>query len=845
MLREEILSSRSECPFGPFLANIFGDRYLYPINREAFNKVGSEILYRQRYSHSFALEKTLHIIIGLDSGLLLNHVRAQTPPTGSHFLFVELPEVLERLQSEGLLDNLDDHISCIPGPEFLDTLKTLEFREYFYLDQVQLWQSMGAVDAHMPAYLELYWTAREQLEYLAWNISSSLGNQVFIERQLENLAENRDSVQCLKGLFRGKTAVLLAGGPSLDEALPWVKAHRSKLVVLAVSRIARRLQEVEIVPDLVFSIDPHPVSFDVSKEMLLFGEKTLFVNLYHVVTPLLSNWQGRSVFLGPRFPWDTVLNDSAGYSSGPTVTNVALTAAVDMGFSQIVFAGVDLCFSRSGHSHALGSNEAKAGPQFGKQDSRVETNGGWQAYTMNSMAQAIPLLGSQAEAALKHNCQFINPAAAAAKIPHVLHQSLAKVELQPLQQPPWQAIVQVLPDDSGQARCDHYQHMLNELTRARTKLQQITKLCTLALKYNDGLFGRGGMTQNFKYKTKLDRIEKTLNRDYKDFVPLIKKFGLREFIKLSTPTASETWSDEEIENMGRQYYQTYCDSVACLLKLVDSARQRLEGRLQEEKDPADLDSLLNFWQQQQEPGRAELWRLRHAEQVVDSPASTQQQLEQMVESFHAMIADRDTAHMSNRKADADPQIARKRALVLFRKQDLDAMQDLLAGLASMDQGAAKLIQQLVAGYVAELNNDSEQALNHYQEIVAERLGSCTEEALRRILSISLGHSDSDNALLALDCLAGLSPVYIPQYADLLKIVGEPGQALERYADYLEKIPDDPLVLMKVGKLYRELGMGEEALTIFRYLLEKDPQSRTYQKLIAELKNEQNDTANPT
>jgi tetratricopeptide (TPR) repeat protein len=346
------------------------------------------------------------------------------------------------------------------------------------------------------------------------------------------------------------------------------------------------------------------------------------------------------------------------------------------------------------------------------------------------------------------------------------------------------------------------------------------------------------MTQDFKYKSKLDRIEKDLNRDYKDFVPLIKKFGLREFIKLSTPTASETWSDEEIEGMGRQYYQTYCDSVARLLKLVDDARERLEGRLQEENKPADLAFLLNLWQKQQEPGRAAWWCHRHAEQVVNSPAAIRQQLEQMVENFHIMIADRNTAHMAKRRADADPEIARKRALLLFRKQDLDAIQDLLEGLGSMDQDTAKPIQQLVAGYVAELRNDPEQALSHYQEIVAQPLGSCTEEALRRILSISLGRSDSENALLALDCLASLSPVYIPQYADLLRVVGEPGQALDRYADYLEKIPDDPLVLMKVGKLYRELGMGEEALTVFRYLLEKDPQSRTYRQLITELENEQ-------
>jgi hypothetical protein len=828
------LSSSCDCPLGPFVTNTFGDRYLYPVNREAFNKVGAEALYRQRFGQNLDRENTLYVVVGLDSGLLLDFVRKQTIPRGSHFIFVELPEVLDRLGKERLLPGPEEPVTCLSGSEFLAQLQAMEFRNYFYLDRVQLWQSVAADDAHLTGYLELYWTVRDKLENQAWEVKSSLGTRAFMEKQLDNLPENRVSGQCLDGLFTGKTAVLLAGGPSLDAILPWVQSHRESLVVLSVSRIARRLQEVGLVPDLVFSIDPHPVSFDVSKEMLLWGGQTLLVNLYHVVPRLLGNWQGQSVFLGPRFPWQTPLNDRTARTSGPTVTNFALSAAVAMGFSQVVLAGVDLCFSRSGHTHARGSNESLAGPQFGMHDTRVETNAGWLAYTTNAMAQAIPILTAQASAARQQGCRFVNPAPGAARVEHVDHRSLEELALATLDQPAWQTIRQVLAEDSADERIRHYQTMLAELDRGRTRLNEIRKLCEKALQYNQALFGSKGVRPNFHWKKKLDRIEHTLNSDYRDFTQTIKSFSLQEFLKLSSPESSDHWSDEEAETIGRRYYEIYRESAAQLIRHIDGARRRLENRLQEEQPEAVLNALLPTWQQQEEPGRALLWSRRHPERLRRCSTEDRQRLEEMSAAFRTLITDRQTSHLAKRQADADPEIARKKALPLFRKQDVEALQDLLRGLECMEESTAGPIRHLVAGYVAELSGDAEEALAAYQAIVTAPPGSCTEEALRRVLSISLGRSDGENALLALECLAFLSPVYLPQYADLLKALGQTDKALGLYADYLEQIPDDLIVLVKVGKIYQDLGMTEEAATVFRYLQDKDPENRSYRSLVEQL-----------
>ena len=831
------MSSPDHSSLGPFLTNSFGDRYLYSVNREAFNRVGAETIFRQRFNQVLEQKNTLHVFVGLDSGLLLEFVRKEKLPEGVHCLFVELPEVLGRLKEEGCLDNLGDQISCSLSEDFLARLKSGAFREYFSLDRVQLWQSLAAEDAHLPEYVELQTLTRDKFTEAHYQFLTTVNKRMFIQRQFDNLADNRINASVLNGHFNGKTAVLLAGGPSLDLILPWVKTHRKNLVLLAVSRIARRLQEVELVPDIICSIDPQQISFDVSKEMLLLGKQTLFLNLYHVSTPLLSNWQGRSFFAGPCFPWKTPLNIQPNYSSGPTVTNFALQEAIAMGFSQIILGGVDLCFSREGYSHARGSYEAQTGPRFNiVNETRIETNSGWMAPTTQAMAQAALNIDKQAAAAREQGCRIVTTVLDAAKISNVeyLHQN--QIDLPSLDHTAWQTLVRRLPEDSSSSRVAHYQATLEELNRGKDRMQEIGKLCELALKYNDGLFGRGGLKKNFKYKKKLDGIEKQLNRDYQDFVSLIKEFGLTDFVKLASPTASENWSDEEIEAKGRRYYQVYKESAQQLSQLIVKTIERLKLRLEEDQETTDFKQLVQGWNNYMEPGRALLWRKRHPKKVDTFSKETRQELMDTEQTFVNLLSDqkKEANTIDSFKADAHPEHARKKALFLFRRRDVEALQVLHRGLSVLDEDEAAPVRHLIAGNLAELAAQPEQALVEYHAVVNEEFCSSTEEALRRIVSISLKLQNTDYALLGLECLSNISPVYLPQYADLLKLLGDTKQALDLYANYLDKIPGDPLVLMRVGKLYQELGMNQEALTVFRYLCEQDPSDSLFRTLVEKL-----------
>lgn len=821
----------------PFLTNKFGDRYLYAINRSAFNHSGSRSIYHNQFPEMLEKKDSLYIAIGTDSGLLLEYIKTKTISEGSRVLCIELPEILLRLKNEGVLQNLDERITCTSLAEFsqVEADSSFKMAEYFMLGNVELLVSLAASDAFTPEYRELSWNVQQTLSQKNWAINASLSSEPFIRTQLMNVAENLFSASCFNNVFAGKTAVLLGGGPSLDEFLPWLKANREKVVVLAVSRISRRLLEVGLVPDFVFSIDPQKISFEVSKEMLQFDQETIFINCYHVSPHLLSQWDGSSFYSGALFPWKTPLNIAANFPHpGPTVTNTAFAAAVEMGFSQIILAGVDLCFDSAGNSHAKGSSERTAGPQFSQQQYWIKTNRGDNAVTNHGMADAVGGFGVQAKLALERGCKTYNFSPDAAEIPNVEYSPAADIQIETLSVGIQKIIQKVLPEETRALRISHYKAVIAELLRAKTQFQQIKKLANDALKYNDGLFGRKGMKADYKYKIKMDRVEKKFNRSYADFMPLIKAFGIRNFLKITRMKESTEWTDEEVETMGRIYYESCRDSAERLLDLVNDSLARTRSRLEEEQASPDFVTIFKQWNKDDVPGRASVWKTRNPQWENRLNGENTTKLADCEKEFTTTINRKEISNAEQASKNADPTVARGNALLLFQNHNVNGLEQLISGLTLLDYQEAERVAHLVKGYLAELNDDYEAAFEEYQAVITEEVDPVLEDALRRISILTLKCSDFENAQFTLECLSSISPVYLPKYADLLKMTGNVKQAVDLYADYIEQVPDDINVMLKLGEVYKDQGLNEGAEMLFRAVLEINPGNSAAEMFLSSL-----------
>lgn len=814
-----------------FLENRFNDKYLYEVNHSVFNQVGSESYYSRYFADRLHQPDRLYLIVGCDSGLLLRYLTRQQLPEGSRYLFVELPGVLERLAQEELWASLPEQIAVVTPDSVWERANDFRFADYVYLGAVDFVESIGAVDAHLPEYRELISSLQEALRRSSWSITANMGQTLFIEKQLENLAENRHEAAILEGVCKGKTAVLLAGGPSLDAIIPWVKENLDQVAVFAVSRISRQLLNHGIQPHLVFCVDPQDVSFDVSREMLQFSQDVLFVNAFHVTPLLLGQWSGRSLYFGPRFPWDTPLNQPNLVGAGPTVTNAALAIAVAMGFSQVLFGGVDLCYSRTGMTHAQGSSESAAGPRL-SDTVTVETNDGGQAETGPDYAAAIVTMGEQAEIAVGKGCKIINPMPKSAKIPNVDHVPLEEITIDPFVQPLPGFLKTWLPAETPEQRTEYYRQVSGELQRVAMSLRKIGRLAEEALECNRKLFGRKGASTDFKYKVRMDKIEKRLNRDFGDLSHLVKRYGIRGFFQIVKPGGKEAWSHEDIERAGRMYYQAYRESSAKLLVLVDEARARMASRLHEEAESPDFHALGEQWRMDRQPGRARVWRQQHPDASRNLLPETEQLFSALEREFAEQLEETEAGLMEKLVRSRSFSGVGSRAQNFFKAGDKQGLVRLLAGLASHpEREGAEPLEHLVSGYVAELAGNSDEALAHYEGLVGETFDPLTETALKRILAISLARQDREHSLLALECLAHAALVYKPQYADLLRILGRHQDAADTYVDYLEMVPGDIPVLLKLGQLYRGMGQESAAAQVFGMVLEFDPSNSAAQALM--------------
>ncbi|NGZ07534.1 MAG: DUF115 domain-containing protein [Magnetococcales bacterium] len=818
---------------GPLLMNRFEECYLPGVNQEAFSRVGSENVFQQQYGPLFLKEDSLFLVLGCDSGLLLQWILKRQRPEGSRFLFIELPDVLERLRQEGLLpDELPDQCHITTLDQWLAVAETCAIRDYFYLDQVYLVKSLAVIDGVHGGYAQLVHQLERDLGQYRLMIENEIGNRLFTVRGLENVAENRFQAKNLTGIFAGKTAVLLAGGPSLSESFPWIRRHREQLVVLAVSRVADQLREAGVVADLFFAIDPKDVIFHQSKGILSSWQESVLVNMYHLNSALLSQWQGRSAYMGQLLPWESPLNLPNVNYPGITVSHQALGMAVDMGFACVVLSGFDLCFSREGFTHAQGSVEQQIGPYITRSDLLVETNGGWMAETRHDFLNAIPSLALLAKYAAEKQCRVVNPSQASARVDGVEYCSWDEIVPTPLEQSARARLLQVLPVETTQERLAHYRAVDQELRALRALVVKVKELAVEGIACNDGLFGRRGKPPNYQFKKRMDEIEQTLDERYREVSRLVKKWGLAAMLKLSRPNKEREWSDAEIERTGRMYYEIYRDNATSLIRQLEQVRLRVAARMEEEKPRPNFKTLIAQWQRDGQPGRGRLFLQRRGWRIEELPERVQRGFLDLEQAFAELVALDDNNYKQMLLAkQSSPREVRARAQALFVRRERERLYQFGVGLDKSSLAEKSEYACLIQGYLAELDGDPVCAKEHYRQLTHELLVS---EGLHRQLVIALQLQELSEAVEMARRLTELSMAHVPVYADLLRLCGDRERSAAIFEEYLKLVRKDFVNLMKLGRIYQELGRIEQAREIFEGILQEDPENLAVRSMLAGL-----------
>ena len=820
---------------GPFFENKYGDKYLYSVNGSTFAKMPAPEVYKDFFGENLFKEESLFLVIGTDSGLMIKYIIEQGVPEDSRFIFLELPEVITRLAEVIALAELPESIQLTSLDNLAAALSKFQARHYIYSKQLFTQPTLCSMDLQLSAYSDLQAEVQAAMTQAVWNTELHLGNHGFVERQIENLADNRLSSLCLRNFkdkLQGKTAVVLGVGPSLDDILPWVKEHQEELIIIAVSRACRRLHEVGIIPHFIVSVDPSIYSFDVSRDMLHFCADSIFVHGVHVSPPLVGHWSGTHLYMGPRFPWATPLNIPTLPPHGPTVTQTALTIATELGFSQVVLGGVDLCFNHEGQVYGKTTQGREKGLNPGGVHGGVETYGGWQAETIYAFVGGISVTGLIAAQAKQAGCRIVNMAIGAAKIPNIDFVPTDQIELEPLDFTPKEILSQIIADDPSISEKIHCQEMLTELVRAKNAYKMIEKLSLKAIQINNDLFAGESSGGNKKL---LDKIEKQLNGKLAEFSVFAKRYGILKFLKIVQPGKDSLEKYDDVEKAGRLYYEAYRDTARVLTGLLEHGEKRLRMRLEEHSDVINYPELLDYWDAGKLYGRAEIVKQTRPDFFREIKEDDLVMLDTITEKFIFFMDRKENLSPISKPTKKDYTLLKSRLQLFFVRQTVNSLRILSDDLASDDTSEGKALYLLSRGYLMELEKNLEKALQYYEKVVDGEDQSVLEKALVRIAAISFVLKDDANLKLAFECLAHLSPLYMPKYADLLWLEGDIEQALETYVSYMNKVPSDLLSMLKLGRYYLEAGSLEGGEMAYDYVLEKDPDNRTAQEMLVEVR----------
>lgn len=801
-----------------FITNSFGDKYLYSICKNLFSGKQATVFYDRKFKQILNQKNQFTVIIGTDSGLILRYFKEKKLPGGAYVLCLELPQVYQRLKKDGLIAALNPQLDCKPFSAGSTGQTTFDLGAHLHVDNIVTLVADSAAAAYVEEYREMAQAAQDQLMIEQRKLAAAVVQEPYLLTQARNITENLIAADYLKDSFVGKTAFVLGGGPSLDDSLPWLLEHRDAVVVFAATRISARLVEVGLTPDVLIAIDPRPVNFQVSKEMFLFQPHPVLIHADHADLTITAQWPGSCLYCGGVLPWDSPLNRNDFPRYGPTVSNQAVSIALGMGFKDIYLAGVDLCFSPAGYSHAKGSHEHLAGPDFKNQHLWVKTNAGAMAATNYNMEQAIAPLSQQAVQARAMGSRIINTALHGAAIPGVPCCALDAIELSAAAPGvAGQVLAERIPMLNEEQRAAIYAGRTAELHRARASVTAIKALAEEALGRCESYAAQHGQQFAAIFQDVTVKLQQ-----HEALTSFVHALGAKDFVKVQHLFSAQQ-PPKRFEEDVLFYLQALQRSSVRALNIVNSMLKRLDLRLAEDRLALDDGRVFAQWEADKTPYRATLIKARHPHWQEQLSEEAINKLNALESTFTKQMGGRCEWLLKAKQNSASPEIAHSSALKFRQSGNRHGLEQLVAGLRQLNTPYALQVAAFAQGLLEEMHNKNDQALVRYQELLTEDVPQeLMIDSLRRIASISLSRSDFENALIAYDCLAAIKSEYLRQYADLVKALGDVRRAVDLYADYLEQMPEDIGVMLTLAKIYAEQGVRDGAQLLCRSVLELSP-----------------------
>ncbi len=153
-------------------------------------------------------------------------------------------------------------------------------------------------------------------------------------------------ITLLNNISLGNTAVVVAGGPSLDKNINWIKNNQDKLIIIAVDTVVEYLKNNGVRIDIIVSIDPQYWNYKYLESVDIKDE--ILVTDISSYPKALKRFKAGNIFIPDSiFPLGRyILGDKKRgvTGAGGSVATTAFDTARIIGSSSIVLIGLDLSF---------------------------------------------------------------------------------------------------------------------------------------------------------------------------------------------------------------------------------------------------------------------------------------------------------------------------------------------------------------------------------------------------------------------------------------------------------------------------------------------------------------------
>ncbi|MDB3935551.1 DUF115 domain-containing protein [Granulosicoccus sp.] len=799
-----------------FSENQWGEKYLEHINRADFSNTRSADLFKQIFGCDLEEENHLFIVSGSDSGLLLPWLSRQNIGRGSHVAVIELDDVYALVEPEyrGLLScDRSTHAKVPKLPITFHKFSTWQDELFDGSEQswikggiVKLLESNASSADYSRRYTSMHHAIGKCTQWRVTHVLINLNSRIFSKVQFRNSVDSIEPLKINTAIGRGKTAVVLGGGPSLDLHFNWIKQNRERIFILAVSRIANKLLKEELKPDLVVSVDPQDFSYEVSKQGVLWTDVPLAYN-YHVSAKLLQQWQGPAFYMGRRLPWHSEdQTKDCVPASGPTVSHTAIIVASHLGFSQILLTGVDMCFSVSASTHANDSPEKMIQKLPTLCNAQVETYTGRIAGTdfhLKNGVQALELIGSD----LAHkNMKLYNlneEAAYCSSISYIATSDVVLPEEKPI-------LAKFINLDVRSITEEELDKLEKEFKLARWIFSKIRTTCAKAKSLVAQIHGENAVDDTAKISSRLAKLRKQIETEYPEYIGAVTYHYAKELSKTDVPIDFNDMSAEELVGWGQHYYNLVERGATSLIKEIDAQIPRLQLRRDELDVNIDVRQLAKRWRDDETAGRIMRWRRLHG---VNAKPEDRAWIQRSIGKFRATLnapTAKTSKYYRSRNEDIDNVL---RSLVFLAQNESIAELQAIESRFDSYLWPYSALKPFTAGLVHVLQNDLTLALGDFQRAIdvcttqmashpasIDSMKRLLEECLVRLNSCYVNTGDYQSALTSLGVLCEMCPSYIVSYAKMLDLSGQRDYAIELLQSYVELYSSNKKAQFLLSKL---------------------------------------------